>query len=155
MLNNYPEKVGNIVDIKTNKVLGKHNGISQYTVGQRRGLNLGGKNGYEENRWFVVEKDAKTNTLFVSNGECEQMFSTGCIVTEFNWINNKENDFECYVKLRYHQPDQKTNVEIIDAKTIKLHFNEKQRAVSIGQYAVLYAEDGTCLGGGIINEIIK
>ena len=68
MSKNHPEKSGNIVDIKTNKVLGKHNGISQYTVGQRRGLNLGGINGYEENRWFVVEKNARTNTLFVSNG---------------------------------------------------------------------------------------
>lgn len=155
MSKNHPEKSGNIVDIKTNKVLGKHNGISQYTVGQRRGLNLGGINGYEENRWFVVEKDAKTNTLFVSNGECDQMFSSGCVVTNFNWINPKETNFECYAKLRYHQPDQKTNVEIIDANTIKLHFKEKQRAVSIGQYAVLYTDDGTCLGGGIINEIIK
>ena len=152
---NHPEKAGDIVDIKTNAVLGKHTGISKYTVGQRRGINLGGKNGYEEGRWFVVKKDMKKNTLYVSCGECEEMFSQGCVVENFNWMRIPQTkEFDCLVKLRYRQPDQNTKVELLDDKTIRLTFQEKQRAVTIGQYAVLYDENGTCLGGGIIDELI-
>ncbi len=154
MLEFYPEKEGNIVDFKTNKVVGKHTGISKYTIGQRRGLDIGGKNGYEADRWFVVKKDIKTNTLYVNCGECEEMYSTSCLVTDFNWITDKlQGEFDCFVKLRYRQPDQKTKVAVIDDKTLHLDFVEKQRAVTVGQFAVLYAGDGTCLGGGKIAEI--
>lgn len=156
MNSNYPEKEGKIVDIHTNKAVGVHTGISKYTIGQRRGLNIGGKNGYEANRWFVVKKDIQTNTLYVSCGEAEEMFSSACIVTDFNWIAKTENKtFNSNVKLRYRQPDQATGVEIINNNTIKLTFKEKQRSVTIGQYAVLYNDFGYCLGGGIINELIK
>lgn len=154
MNNNYPEKPGNIVDVNNKKVVGIHTGISKYTVGQRKGLNIGGKNGYDASRWFVVKKDVKNNTLYVSCGESEEMFSSSCVVTNFNWITQKQaSEFNCLVKLRYHQPDQHTKVEILDNSSIKLTFKEKQRAVTIGQFAVLYQEDGTCLGGGIISEI--
>ncbi len=156
MKNNYPEKPGNIVDIQTNNVIGTHTGISKYTIGQRRGLNIGGKNGYEDNRWFVVKKDVKTNTVYVSCGECEEMFSSACIVTEFNWIANEINgEFDAGVKLRYHQPDQETKVTVLDEKTLRLDFKIKQRAVTIGQFAVLYDQAGNCYGGGRINELIK
>ncbi len=151
---NYPEKPGNIVDKKTNTVVGKHTGISKYTIGQRRGLNVGGKNGFEANRWFVVDKDMKTNTLYVSCGEGDEMFSSSCVVTDFNWLIKKENDFNAFVKLRYRQPDQKTNVKVVDEKTIRLEFAEKQKAVTIGQFAVLYDEEGNSIGGGIISEIL-
>jgi len=154
MNENYPEKEGNIVDIKTNQVLGKHTGISKYTVGQRRGLNIGGKNGFEADRWFVVKKDIKTNTLYVSCGESEKMFSTSCIVKDFNWITTKfKGEFNSFVKLRYRQPDQQTKVTVVDETTLKLDFVVPQRAVAVGQFAVLYDENGICLGGGIISEI--
>ena len=156
MSENYPEKPGNIVDVTTNEIVGKHTGISKYTIGQRKGLNIGGKNGYDDARWFVVKKDVKTNTLYVNCGECDEMFSSGCVVTDFNWIADRPTqDFECFVKLRYRQPDQETKVEVLDEKTIKLTFANKQRAVTIGQFAVLYGEDGMCYGGGRINELIK
>ena len=154
-LKNYlPAKKGDIVDLNGNKV-GEHDGVMYYTIGQRRGLNLGGKAGHE-GRWFVVKKDVKTNTLYVSDGEDSALYSTGCIVTNFNWITDvPTKDFNCFVKLRYRQPDQKTKVEIIDKTTIKLTFEKPQKAVTIGQFAVLYAEDGMCYGGGRINELIK
>lgn len=156
MKNNYPEKPGNIIDVQTNNIVGTHTGISKYTIGQRRGLNIGGKNGYEDNRWFVVKKDVKTNTVFVNCGECEEMFSSACIVTDFNWIaDNTLKEFEAYVKLRYRQPDQETKVTALDEKNIKLNFKTKQKAVTIGQFAVLYDEDGNCYGGGRISELIK
>ena len=151
MNENYPEKEGNIVDKKTNEIVGTHTGISKYTIGQRKGLNIGGKNGFDDARWFVVDKDVKTNTLYVSCGESDEMFSSGCIVTDFNWITNKKTgEFDCVVKLRYRQPDQQTKVEVLDEKTLKLTFKEKQRAVTIGQFAVLYDENECCLGGGSI-----
>ena len=154
MNKNHPENSGNIVDVKTKKIVGTHTGISKYTIGQRRGLNIGGKNGFDLDRWFVTGKDLKTNTLFVSCGETDVLFSSGCLVTNFNWLTKKpDNQFNCFVKLRYRQADQETKVSIIDEKTICLDFKEKQRAVTIGQFAVLYDESGVCLGGGCINEI--
>lgn len=151
MRENHPEKPGNIVDKKTNKVVGTHTGISKYTIGQRRGLNIGGKNGYALDRWFVVDKNVKTNTLYVSCGESDMMFSSGCVVENFNWISNQmQGEFECFAKLRYRQADQQTKVEVVDEKTVRLTFKDKQRSVTIGQFAVLYNENGTCLGGGTI-----
>ena len=156
MNKNHPEKEGNIIDEKTNKVVGKHTGISKYTIGQRRGLNIGGLNGFEANRWFVVKKDVKNNILYVNCGEGEAMFSSGCVVGDVNFISHQPNsEFTCNVKLRYRQADQKTKVTIIDKNTIRLNFLTPQKAVTTGQFAVLYTEDGYCLGGGRINELIK
>ena len=153
MNENYPEKAGNIIDKKTNKIVGTHTGISKYTIGQRRGLNIGGKNGYEADRWFVVDKDIKSNTLYVSCGESEEMFSHSCVVTNFNWISKKQTgEFNAKVKLRYRQADQQTKVTVVDENTITLNFIEKQKAVTLGQFAVLYDEEDYCLGGGVISS---
>ena len=153
MNENYPEKHGKIVDVETKKVVGSHTGISKYTIGQRRGLNIGGVKGVEGNRWFVVEKDVKNNTLYVCCGESEKQLASGCVVEGFNWINKPEkNQFDAFVKLRYHQADQQTKVQIINESTIKLTFAEKQKAVSVGQFAVLYDESGVCLGAGVLDD---
>ncbi len=150
-----PAQKGEIKDLSGNTI-GVHDGAMYYTIGQRRGLNLGGKNGYEADRWFVVKKDIQKNILYVNCGECEEMYSSGCIVTEFNWITDKlTEEFNCNVKLRYRQPDQATKVEVLNENTLKLTFNSRQRAVTIGQFAVLYDEDGKCFGGGRINELIQ
>lgn len=150
-----PAQKGLIKDLQGN-VVGEHDGCMYYTLGQRRGLNIGGKNGYDNDRWFVVKKDVKTNTLYVNCGECDEMYSSAIIVTDFNWITDKPSKgFDCFVKLRYRQPDQATKVELIDQNTLKLTFGKKQRAVTPGQFAVLYAEDGMCYGGGRISELIK
>ncbi len=149
-----PAQVGKIKDLNGN-VLGEHDGVMYYTIGQRRGLNIGGKNGYKDDRWFVVKKDVKTNTLYVNCGECEEMFSSGCYVSNFNWITfTPSADFECFVKLRYRQPDQAVTVHFEEGR-LRLEFKNRQRAVTIGQFAVLYAADGMCYGGGRIDELIK
>lgn len=150
-----PAKKGEIVDLDGN-VVGEHDGVMYYTIGQRRGLNIGGKNGYDADRWFVVDKDVKTNRLIVNCGECEEMYSSACIVTEFNWISDTPTEnFESKVKLRYRQPDQDVRVTVLDEHTLRLDFKDRQRAVTVGQFAVLYAEDGMCYGGGRINELIR
>lgn len=155
-LKNYlPARKGKIVDLEGN-VVGEHEGLMYYTLGQRRGLNIGGLNGYDNARWFVVDKDMKTNTLIVSCGECAQMYSRASIVREFNWITDKLYEpTTVYVKLRYRQPDQKAYVKIIDDSTIELTYDKPQRSVTPGQFAVLYSADGMCYGGGKIDEIIR
>ena len=90
------------------EVVGEHDGLMYYTLGQRRGLNIGGKSGGTGERWFVLDKDLKTNTLIVSQGEDDALFSKALIATEFNWIPEKpkSSTFNAFAKFRYRQPDQ-------------------------------------------------
>jgi tRNA-specific 2-thiouridylase len=156
MEKNYPEKSGNIVDQQTHKVVGTHTGISKYTIGQRRGLNIGGKSGGNGERWFVIDKDVKNNRLIVSQGEDDKLYSVGLVADSMNWIPErpKENKFECFAKFRYRQPDQKVEVEL-DGEIVNVKFAEKQRAITPGQFVVFYDDKENCLGGGIIQKVIK
>ena len=154
-LKNYiPAKQGDIVDLDGNTV-GRHDGVLYYTVGQRKGLNIGGKSGGNGERWFVLKKDVENNKLIVSQGEDDKLFSTYLMATEFNWIPQKpkEKTFSCFAKFRYRQPDQKVVVNINDDDTVKVVFDKKQRAVTEGQYVVLYDEKENCLGGGVIDKV--
>ena len=156
-LKNYlPAQPGDIVDLDGNK-LGRHDGVMFYTLGQRRGLNIGGQAGRENGRWFVVKKDMQKNQLIVSQGEGEELYSKGLYASGMNFIPEppKQKQFDCFVKVRYRQPDQKAKVSIIDDEHIKIDFDQPQRAVAPGQFAVLYDENGICLGGGTIDEIFK
>lgn len=151
-----PAQPGDIVD-NHGKVVGKHDGLMYYTLGQRRGLNIGGLKGGNGQRWFVLEKDIKNNRLIVSQGEDEQLFSDGLFATDFNWIPErpKQDEFVCFAKFRYRQPDQKVKVKITGKNTITVDFDQKQRAITPGQFVVLYDEKGLCLGGGIIDKSYK
>lgn len=148
-----PAKAGEIRTLDE-KVVGQHEGLMYYTIGQRRGLNIGGKSGGSGQRWFVLKKDLKTNVLYVSQGECQELFSNGLFATDMNWIPKKPDKkiFECFAKFRYRQPDQKVKVEILDDNKIRVDFSQAQRAITEGQFVVLYDENGLCLGGGIIDE---
>ena len=147
-----PCNPGDIVDLAGNKV-GEHEGVIYYTLGQRKGLNIGGKSDGNGKRWFVVDKNVKENKLIVSQGEPDELFSSGLVTYKVNWIpfEPKEKEFECFAKFRYRQPDQKVKVKIEDSK-ITVTFAEKQRAVTPGQYVVFYT-DTECLGGGVIEEV--
>ncbi len=146
-------------DIKTldGRVVGRHDGLMYYTIGQRRGLNIGGKADGNGQRWFVLKKDLKENVLYVSQGECDELFSNSLDATDFNWIPEmpKEKEFDCLAKFRYRQSDQKVRVFITGKDTIHVEFASPQRAVTEGQFVVLYLPDGTCLGGGIIDKVHK
>ena len=102
-------------------------------------------------------KDLEKNILYVSQGEDDLLFSNGLYASGMNWIPTipEEKSFNCFAKFRYRQPDQKVSVTIIDKDKIKVDFDEKQRAITPGQFVVLYNEDGICLGGGIIDESFK
>ncbi|MBQ7913658.1 MAG: tRNA 2-thiouridine(34) synthase MnmA [Clostridia bacterium] len=148
-----PAQKGKILDLSGREV-GEHQGLMYYTLGQRKGLELGGVKGEGDGgRWFVVRKDLANNVLYVSHGDETPLFSKSCEVSGFNWIPFKPqtNEFECTAKFRYRQPDQKVLVSVRDNGNLHIEFAEKQRAVTEGQYAVLY--DGiNCLGGGVIES---
>ena len=146
-----PAKKGLIVD-KNNNVVGEHDGIMYYTLGQRKGLNIGGKKGYEEKRWYIIDKDVKNNKLVVSCGEEEELFSTEVFTSNINFIGNeiKEDVFDCYAKVRYRQPDQKCKM-IKKENGYSFVFENKQRADTPGQFIVIYDEK-RCYGGGIIES---
>lgn len=150
-----PAKPGKIVDEEGN-VVGEHEGVMYYTLGQRRGLNIGGKSGGNGERWFVLSKDIEKNLLIVSQGEADRLFSDALVSNKVNWIPKvpDEKNFDCFAKFRYRQPDQKVNVTLKDDGTVYVKFYEKQRAVTEGQYVVFY-NDTMCLGGGVIDRVIK
>ena len=148
-----PAQKGKILDLDGNEV-GTHDGLMYYTLGQRRGLNIGGRVGGNGQRWFVVKKDLLNNILYVTQGEDDVLYSDGLYASGMNWIPEipQEKEFDCLAKFRYRQPDQKVHVTILNDKEIKVDFKERQRAITPGQFVVLYTEEGLCLGGGSIDK---
>jgi len=153
-----PAKPGKIMTLDGRHV-GNHEGLMYYTIGQRRGLGIGGRADSNGQRWFVLSKDLKNNILYVSQGEGEELFSSGMISEKFNWIPEKpkEQEFDCFAKFRYRQPDQKVRVKIVD-EHVEITFYQKQRAVTPGQFVVLYNNDengnSICLGGAVIDKVL-
>ena len=156
-LQNYlPAKSGDIVDMRTGNIMGKHDGLMYYTIGQRRGLGIGGSKDGNGQSWFVVGKDLDKNILYVTQGEGEEILSDALISYKVNWIPKEpeKKEFLCTAKFRYRQPEQKVKVKIEDNGHVRVDFAERQRAITPGQYVVFY--DGKfCLGGGAIDEVIK
>lgn len=142
-------------DIRTpeGRVVGQHDGVIYYTLGQRRGLNIGGTQDGSGERWFVVDKDVKTNVLIVEQGETDRLFSKALKASGMNYIAGRpEGAFECKAKFRYRQPDQDVLVTPTENGEL-IEFKDRQRAVTPGQYTVLYKGE-ECLGGGVIDEVI-
>ena len=152
-LQNYlPAQPGKIKTLE-GETVGEHIGLMYYTLGQRKGLDLGGRRG-EEGRWFVVEKDLKNNVLYVSHGDESPLYSKACRVSGLNFINfTPEKEELCTAKFRYRQPEQAVKLTV-DGGGALVEFAEPQRAVTEGQYAVFYNET-RCLGGGVIEEVFK
>lgn len=147
-----PMKEGDIVDTNGN-IVGRHNGVFYYTIGQRKGLGIGGSKEGNGSRWFVLDKDIKKNILYVSQGEIDVLYHN-CLETDsFNFIPKKpdKNVFPCLVRIRHRQALQKATCYIKEDGGVKLVFDEKQRAIAEGQYAVMYDEK-YCLGGGVIER---
>ena len=153
LLNYIPAKKGKIMTYD-GKVLGEHLGLMYYTIGQRRGLGIGGQAGDDGSRWFVIEKDLKNNILYVAHGAEDRLYSKGLIMNSCNWIpcEPKEKEFTCTAQFRYRQPEQECKVYIRSDK-IEVEFKERQRAITEGQFAVFYQGD-KCIGGGVIEKAI-
>ncbi|MFH0256928.1 tRNA 2-thiouridine(34) synthase MnmA [Vibrio rumoiensis] len=152
-----PAQPGNI-ETPEGKVIGEHQGLMYHTLGQRKGLHIGGQKGGggNEDPWYVAEKDLKRNVLIaVQGGDHPLLKSTGLIASQLHWVDRKviTEPLRCTVKTRYRQQDIPCVIEPIDENTIKVIFDEPQVAVTPGQSAVFYSQD-ICLGGGIIEARI-
>ena len=149
-LENYlPNNPGDIVNIDTNEVLGKHIGLMYYTVGQRRGLNIGGS----KERLFVCKKDLEKNILYVAMGdENKYLLSYSAIIEEVNLLD--ELPKKCTAKFRYRQKDNEVYTEILENGNVLVKYPQGIKAVTEGQACVFYNKD-ECLGGGIIKEVFK
>ena len=151
-LSNYlPAKEGDIMDIQTHQIVGRHQGVLYYTIGQRRGMGIGGDHG----PYFVVGKDVVCNLLFVSSGDDEKWLGCdSCIVSGVNWFSSEKFNQElvCTAKFRYRQKDNPVRIRFIDETTVFVMCDPVVMAVTPGQEAVFY-QDEICLGGGVIEEV--
>lgn len=150
-LKNYlPNKPGNIVNIETNEIVGKHIGLMYYTIGQRKGLNIGGL----ESRMFVVGKNLEQNILYICIGEDnDYLISDSCIVNNLNYLGSEKRS-QCNAKFRYRQQDIPVELEWLDNNELLVKYPQGIKRVTPGQACVLYNKD-ECLGGGIIKEVRK
>ena len=132
------------------KVVGRHEGVFYYTIGQRKGLGVGG--GGNGQPYFVVRKDVGANILWVNQGECPQLYSDALVVEDFNFIPTPLQDgrYRVQCRIRHRQPLQDA-VAIVRGKNVEVQFALPQRAVAQGQYAVLYMGND-CIGGGVIEH---
>lgn len=149
-LRNYlPATPGNIETLE-GEVVGQHDGIMYYTIGQRKGLGLGGAG----EAWFVIGKDPKRNVLLVGRGENQEyLYSNRAIVYKINWIGPEiGGEFNCTAKFRYRGVDHKVTIRKLDEDKFEVIYLAKAKAVTPGQAAVFY--DGErLLGGGTIDEV--
>ena len=144
-----PAQPGNIESIE-GEIVGKHDGLMFYTIGQRQGLQIGGRKGKAELPWYVAHKDLTRNVLVVVQGEHPALFKTSLTASNLHWINTPPTlPLQVKAKTRYRQSDQACIIEAIDPNLYRVSFEEPQRAITPGQSVVFYQDD-ICLGGGII-----
>ena len=148
-LENYlPNIPGDIINIETDEKVGNHIGLMYYTIGQRKGLNLGGNT----DRLFVVGKNLDKNILYVAIGdENNYLYTDSALIEQMNWISDNKPK-KCTAKFRYRQKDNEVEIKIIDDEHILVKYSKKVKAVTPGQACVLYNEE-ECIGGGIIKEV--
>lgn len=154
-LNRYlPSKPGPILT-DSGEQIGEHVGLSFYTIGQRKGIGIGGVKSHMSSdgvsdAWYVARKDMKSNTLYVVNGHDHPwLLSNELVALDASWVSGESPNLGAYAaKTRYRQSDAECELVHSEGQEFKLHFRENQWAVTPGQSAVIY--DGEiCLGGGI------
>ncbi|MDZ7735825.1 MAG: tRNA 2-thiouridine(34) synthase MnmA [Gammaproteobacteria bacterium] len=136
------------------RVIGEHDGVMFYTIGQRQGLNIGGVRGADEAPWYVLDKDPENNVLIVGQGHNHPLlYAPALLAAEVHWVAGDvpRLPLECTAKIRYRQPDQPCSVTG-HAEGIRVTFDAPQRAITPGQYVVLYNDD-ECLGSACITAI--
>jgi tRNA-specific 2-thiouridylase len=154
-----PAKPG-IIESAEGNTIGHHDGLMYHTLGQRKGLRIGGLADAGEEPWYVVEKDLLRNVLIVGQGhDHPRLFSKGLIANQLHWVDRTEltESIKCTVKTRYRQHDVQCTVSPIKASTsgeYQVDFDEQQSSVTPGQSVVFYQGD-VCLGGGIINSLLR
>ena len=144
------------IETPEGEVLGTHIGLPFYTLGQRQGLALGGQRGHAEEPWYVAAKDHRRNVLIVvQDTEHPLLLSESLETASFHWIGlPRSAPLSCAAKLRYRQSDQSAEAEPLPDGRMRLSFDTPQRAVTPGQFAVLY-QGARCLGGAAIDIISR
>lgn len=146
------------IETPDGQVIGEHQGLMYHTLGQRKGLHIGGQKGGGGNEapWYVAQKDLKRNVLIAVQGADHPLLkSTGLKASQLHWVSREpiREPLRCTVKTRYRQQDIACVINPIDDEHIEVIFDEPQVAVTPGQSAVFYQGD-VCLGGGIIDSPI-
>lgn len=148
-----PPTPGHFEDLKGN-IVGTHEGMAYYTIGQRKGMGIGGAG----EAWFVVDKDVSRNTVIVAQGvDHPALFCQALIATDLTWVSAQDAPslpYRCKAKVRYRQPDQACTIIQMAEDKCHVVFDEPQRAVTPKQSIVFY-KDNVCLGGGFIQQRIK
>ena len=149
-----PHQPGEIRILGTDRVIGKHNGLMYYTLGQREGLGIGGVRGAPEEPWFVAAKDLERNVLSVVQGhDHSSLFNDQLEAADLSWVSGRtpHTRWVYAAKTRYRQPDAACQVERVDTSGCSIEFAAPQWAITPGQSLVLY-ESRVCLGGGVITS---
>jgi tRNA-specific 2-thiouridylase len=154
-----PAQPGDIQSVDGDTI-GRHNGLMYYTLGQRKGLGIGGLKDSDEEPWYVVEKDLVNNVLKVAQGHNHPvMFHNTLEASQINWIENTEPEIDSTTeqltaKIRYRQSDQNCTLNKIDQDRYQVRFVTPQRAITPGQSVVFYQGE-VCLGGGVIESMFN
>ena len=151
-----PKNPGYIINEK-GSLLGEHDGLNFYTIGQRQGLKIGGVNNGDGRPWFVIDKDFTNNNLIVGQGhDHPKLLKDGLIATSMHWINNNDpkRNWVYSAKTRYRQPDAPCEIDELDNGNAKIIFGQKQWAITPGQSVAVY-ESNVCLGSGFIEQAIN
>ncbi|MFB6421985.1 MAG: tRNA 2-thiouridine(34) synthase MnmA [Candidatus Malihini olakiniferum] len=152
-----PAQSGAILSVDNGKQVGQHQGLMYHTLGQRKGLGIGGMKEGSKDPWYVVDKDVTNNILYVAQGKNHpSLMSQGLIAQRLHWVDRQPHlePFRCTVKTRYRQEDISCTVTPLDLERISVRFDVLVAAVTPGQSAVFYQGD-VCLGGGIIEERLQ
>ncbi|GGW70823.1 tRNA-specific 2-thiouridylase MnmA [Alishewanella tabrizica] len=152
-----PAQPGDIVSIDDGKIIGRHEGLMYHTLGQRKGLGIGGLRDGGDDPWYVVAKDLDKNQLLVAQGhDHPALLSTGLIASQLHWVDRigPQHVTHLTVKTRYRQTDIACTVTPQPEGRVLVTFEHPQKAVTPGQSAVFYLDD-VCLGGGIIDEALN
>jgi tRNA-specific 2-thiouridylase len=146
-----PAQPGNIESVD-GKIMGNHDGLMYYTLGQRQGIKIGGLKTGSGEPWYVVDKDLKRNVLLVAQGhDHPKLYSQTLIFEQDHWIIPQDFQLICSAKTRYRQADQACTVSKINNNQYSAHFEVPQFAITPGQSIVFY-QDNCCIGGGIIHD---
>ncbi|WP_080129369.1 tRNA 2-thiouridine(34) synthase MnmA [Chlamydia suis] len=138
---------GDIIDFDTQKVVGRHEGAHYYTIGQRRGLNVGGM----EKPCYVLGKDMKKNIVYIVRGEDHPLlYRQELVARELNWFVPLQAPTTCSAKVRYRSPDEKCHVYPLEDGSVRVLFDTPVKAITPGQTVAFYQGD-ICLGGGVID----
>lgn len=146
-----------IIETAEGQEIGNHDGLMYHTLGQRKGLLIGGMKEYGEQPWYVVDKDIPRNVLIVGQGaDHPLLYSKGLIANQLHWVDRigPGQTLQCTVKTRYRQADITCSLIPRDDQSVEVIFETPQKAVTPGQSAVFYQGE-VCLGGGIIESYIR